>query len=248
MRIENARLQHANAMLKRSTNASPLTGTTPNAPLPTLQPVDELKFCSTANEDSLSSASTAPSEDGVSMIPSCREYLAHDEEALIANASIPERAEHAHGDEIVRDIRIEHSEDGRLYVRWPVDARKLRTKDRQIISPSFEVFPGAAFRLMIKPRVAGDRKGQAGFHKARGQGSVDLKFMEGAVSAPKFGFRISVGSGAHAAAPRGPVYHDFDTSTVCGLPKCEEDWDFRSAVDPASQTFLISLEVAPSSA
>merc|ERR1712217_822275 len=103
----------------------------------------------------------------------------------------------------------------------------------------FKVFPGAAFRLMIKSRVVGDRKGQAGFHKARGQGSVEVKFMEGAISAPKFGFRISVGSGTNVADFRGPVYHDFASSTVCGLTKGEEDWNFRSAVDPGSQTFFV---------
>lgn len=141
-----------------------------------------------------------------------------------------------------RELRIEHlGSDGHLNVRWPVDARKLRGKDKQIISSSFEILPGLAFKMMLKPKFAGNRKGQASFQKARGWGSVELKFVEGVASAPALRFRVSVGQ----EQPRGPVECDFGSGTVWGLPKGIEDFDFASAVEASSSTFVVSLEIIP---
>merc|ERR1711966_302614 len=74
---------------------------------------------------------------------------------------------------VTRELRVHREDkDGHLKVHWPVDARKLRGKDKQIISPSFEIFPGCSFKLMVKPKAMGVRKGQANFHKGRGWGSI----------------------------------------------------------------------------
>jgi hypothetical protein len=149
---------------------------------------------------------------------------------------------------MVRETRVEHI-DGHIWVHWPVDARKIRCKDRQIISPSFDIFPGASFKMMILPKLMGDRKGQACFQKARGCGTVVLKLaepVEGGAVLPQIRFRISIGHGEQRQLPRGPVEYDF-SSSVCGLSKCDELWDFLSAVDTASSTLTVSLEVLPSS-
>lgn len=141
-----------------------------------------------------------------------------------------------------RELRIERQNaEGLMKIHWPVDAKKLKAKDRQIISPSFEILPGIAFKLMLKPKSVGDRKGQAGFQKAKGFGSVELKFIEGAASAPSLRFRVTVGQ----EAPRDPVECDFGKGTVCALHKNSEDFDFLSAVDPDSSTLLVCLEVFP---
>merc|ERR1719379_870697 len=60
----------------------------------------------------------------------------------------------------VRDLRIERSEDGRIKFFWPVDAKKFSRKDKQIVSPSFEIQPGSSFKLILKPEAMGEKKGQ----------------------------------------------------------------------------------------
>jgi hypothetical protein len=78
-------------------------------------------------------------------------------------------------------------------VHWQGDARKLRTKDKQIVSPSFEVFPGHAFKIMLKPKEMGDKKGQANFQRARGCGRVELKCIQSLHAPPTLRFYISIG-------------------------------------------------------
>jgi len=162
-------------------------------------------------------------------------------------ATVAEDAEAEHAPEkltteVTRDLRCEHvGIEGHVKVQWPVDARRLRGKDKQMISPSFEIIPGCSFKLMVKPKSVGDKKGQASFHRARGWGSVELKLVEGTALAPTLCFRISVGGGL----PRGPVQHDFGNCTVGGLGKSEEYFDFASSVDPHSSSFVIFLETFP---
>lgn len=147
-----------------------------------------------------------------------------------------------HRTETIRELRVEHFYDGSLKVQWPVDAKKLRSKDQQIISSSFEAFPGCSFKLMMKPKSAGDRKGQTSFQKAKGTGSVELKLMDRVAEAPRLRFRISVGA---QEQPRGPVEHDFSESTVGSLAPGDDKFDFASAVEPNSSSFVVTLEVLP---
>jgi len=174
---------------------------------------------------SLSCASTAASEEA--------------EEPTSCHSAALEKS----GEDVTRELRVQLQDtDGHLKVHWPVDARKLRGKDKQIISPSFEIFPGCSFKLMVKPRAMGDKKGQASFHKGRGWGSVELKLVEGVALAPTLRFCIAVG-GTSACRM---VTHDFSSSTVCGLERGEDHFDFKSAVDRSSSTFLVAMEVFPS--
>jgi hypothetical protein len=137
------------------------------------------------------------------------------------------------------ELRSEISEtDGSLRITWPVDARKLTTKDQQIISPSFEIVPECSFRLMLKPTAMGDKKGQACFKKARGCGSVDLKLAECRGSAPTLSYSISIGD----SSAFGPIQHDFKDSC---LSRNDQTIDFTKAVDPATSTFFVTLVVHP---
>jgi len=140
--------------------------------------------------------------------------------------------------EVIRELHIERLSNGHLKASWPVPAKKLRGKDQQIVSPSFEITPGSSFKLMLKPKPMGDKKGQASFSKARGVGSVDLKFMAGSTLAPTLRFRVGVGE----VYPCGYIDHDFnDSATVGSL--ATKTFDFASAVESNSSTFLVSLEV-----
>lgn len=143
-----------------------------------------------------------------------------------------------------RELRIEPFDTANnrpLRISWPVDSRRLRCKDKQIVSPAFEVYPGCSFKLMLKPKTTGDRKHQEGFHSARGWGSVELKCVEGSSLAPTLRFSISVGGGA----PRGPVAHNFSENTVSRLMQSEESFDFASAVNKKTSMFSVCMQAFP---
>lgn len=130
-------------------------------------------------------------------------------------------------------------DDGASRINWQVDAKKLSSMERQIISPSFQISEKASVKIMLKAKGVGSRKGQASFKKSRGIGSVEVKFVEGSTEAPQLRLYVSVGD----QLPRGPVDHDFGTSSVCNLPKDMEEWNFSSSVDLQSSSFLVSLHV-----
>lgn len=142
-------------------------------------------------------------------------------------------------DSVVRDLRIERTEDGHMKIFWPVDAKKFNRKDKQIVSPSFEIQPGSSFKLILKPEAMGEKKGQACFQKAKGCGSVDLKMMCCEDSAPTLRLGISVGDNSL----EGSMEHDFGNSSVCALGQQVDVFDFRSAADSNTQTTLVCLEV-----
>merc|ERR1711879_904071 len=83
-----------------------------------------------------------------------------------------------------RQIKVEQlgTENGesRVVVDWPVDASKFGGDLRQIISPLIEISPGVTCKVMIHPSFVGDRKGQAGFTRAKGKGSINLKCVANA--------------------------------------------------------------------
>jgi len=137
-----------------------------------------------------------------------------------------------------------------LRLEWVVSARKLGSTDTHPhVSPAFElsfgeVCPNASFKMMIYPLVVSDKKGGASFKKAQGRGYVELACEEALPEAvPAVRFRIAIGSGDRMSTARGPIEHNFAEKAVCGLPKKQALWDFNSAVDRSSQTFVVCLEI-----
>lgn len=132
-------------------------------------------------------------------------------------------------------------------IRWTVDARRLKSKDREAASPTFELSCGCPmeFKMVIRPRKVEDARGGASFKKAQGKGTVQLRILSQveAASTAVVRFRIAVGSSSKHSEPRGPVRHDFSERPVCGLPEGRDEWDFQKAVDKATQTFVVCLEV-----
>merc|ERR1719401_3025070 len=61
-------------------------------------------------------------------------------------------------------------------VRWTVDARKLKSKDTEAVSPPFciDETGDIEFKMLLRPRVTAETKGGASFKKARGRGVVEL--------------------------------------------------------------------------
>jgi len=160
-------------------------------------------------------------------------------EACQATPGTPSWRHQATGQEL-RIEALNMAQNKPLRVQWPVDAKKLGCRDKQIVSPPFQLTPGCVFKLMLKPKAFGEKKGQASFHKARGWGAVELKCVDSAAP-PHLRFRISVG----ASPPRSVVSHDFSENTVATLNSGEETFNFRSALvgDPA--VFWIFLEAQP---
>mmetsp|Transcript_127433 Transcript_127433/g.318154 ORF Transcript_127433/g.318154 Transcript_127433/m.318154 type:complete len:453 (+) Transcript_127433:78-1436(+) len=130
---------------------------------------------------------------------------------------------------------------------WTVDAGKLRNHERQAVSPSFEL-PLASLatsRLVIFPKANADGKGSASFKKSGGWGSVYLK-CEASGGSVSFMLSVSDGTMDYVRNPRGPVTHNFADHSTCGLPRDQEQWDFSKAVNHATQTFAVYLDILPS--
>jgi len=144
---------------------------------------------------------------------------------------------------------------GSMRVHWTVSARKLKSKDSHPhLSPSFELSfgtssPSVPFKMMITPKVASETKGGASFKKARGVGFIELVCEETLPDAvPQVSYKISIGSGDKRQPARGPVTHDFSKQAVSRFPKGLAEWDFQSAVDHESMTFVVCLEIIPTTA
>lgn len=131
-----------------------------------------------------------------------------------------------------RDLRVEKAGDGSLKCHWPVDAKKLNGKDSHVLSPSFDIFPGSSFKMMLRPNAEN-------FKRAKGCGSVELKLIDGTPDIALLNFRISVGE--HSSPEL--VAHDFSKNNIAGSSSSAKHFDFKSAVDTASSTLLVTLEV-----
>jgi hypothetical protein len=131
-----------------------------------------------------------------------------------------------------RDLRVEKSCDGSVNFHWPVDVKKLSGKDSQILSPGFDILPGSSFKMMLRPDVQN-------FKKSNGYGSVELKMIDGSPEMSVLKFRIRVGG----LSPTELVEHDFSKNNIAGSANKAKRFDFKSAVDEASPTLLITLEV-----
>jgi len=130
-------------------------------------------------------------------------------------------------------------------VRWTVDAKKMRSTDRVVVSSLFMLLLSGQpmpFRMMLVPAVACRRRGGHCFKKARGVGRVQLKCEASDIPEDintKIRFALSVGS----EPLRGPHEHDLRHAMLCGLPRDEADWNFVEAEDIASHTFAVCLTV-----
>lgn len=120
---------------------------------------------------------------------------------------------------------------------WVIDARKLRGSDKQIVSSCFELGSEGSFRLLIKPKVYGERKGQASFQRAKGRGSIELK-CDTATGAGKLRVQIFIGDVELSA----PVTHDFGEKSTVSLITEDADFNLASAVDKESSSLIIRLE------
>merc|ERR1719181_1250376 len=86
-------------------------------------------------------------------------------------------------------------------IRWTVDSRKLKSSDREAVSPIFTVSCGGEvnFKMVLKPKVMDSNKGGACFKKSRNKGNVEMRCVSdletlGPLVKPSLTFRLQVGS------------------------------------------------------
>merc|ERR1719215_1607199 len=135
-------------------------------------------------------------------------------------------------------------------VHWTVDARKLKSSDREAVSPAFELSftRPVQFKMVIRPKTVSDQRGGASFKKAKGVGSVLVRCLDqiDADMNPQVTFRIAVSTSTHAKGEaRGPVKHNFSDKTTAGLPEELAEWPFEEFVNKELGTFVICLEIVP---
>lgn len=132
-------------------------------------------------------------------------------------------------------------------IRWTVDARKLRSTDREAVSPPFDLsYAGpVTFKMIMRPKAISSERGGSCFKRSRGRGTIELRCMaeSDASERPVVTFRIGVGSKEKPDKLRGPVRHDFSEKLICGLPDGQAIWDFSKTVDEVTQTFVVCLEI-----
>jgi hypothetical protein len=179
--------------------------------------------------DEISLASTAVSEEGDEISTAILESLREDD-AMLQISPSHKAVSDTDG---VNDVSS-------VLLTWEVDAKRLRTRDQQIVSPTFDISPQMSCRLMLRPTSMGDKKRQTTFLKSSGCGSIEFKLVDIAGPAPHLDLNASVGKGARKQRLPGTVKHDFDWSSVCRLG---DEWDFRSAIDVESSSFVVCVEV-----
>merc|ERR1712124_15265 len=130
-------------------------------------------------------------------------------------------------------------------ISWAVDARKLNSDHKVIVSQTCELHlkgRPVPFKVILTPKEVTNRKGGQSFKRSRGVGSIQLKCDSEEPFTEVVRVKFSVGR----SLSRGPVVHDFSQTGVCSLKSDQENWDFSKAVDRASQKFDIRVQVDPS--
>jgi len=119
---------------------------------------------------------------------------------------------------------------------FTLPASKFNSTDRIIVTPNshFDVVMRGNthhFLVQITASKIEEAKGGHSFRKARGRGKLEVNCTT-TLSSDVPPAQISVSVGSRTAAP---VAHNFSKSSRCSPPCEDEGWDFRSAVDAASQ-------------
>lgn len=132
---------------------------------------------------------------------------------------------------------------------WTVEAGKLKSNSRVMVSPALTVScPGTAEKLVLK-MVINPSSGSS-FKSSAGKGFVQIKCESNPdqYQSTQFTFRIGISSGRGDGKwqeMRGPVSWNFRENVICGLPQDQRDWNFTEVVDEKSNTFAICLEILP---
>lgn len=248
LRTFNSMLANENALLQMQAMGLP-AWLCVGQDTPWLPPVPPNMLPTLAGATSLEGTASSPTEHDTSAPPTVDTTSGPSEtsdEALEMQVVAKREGAAAATPAVEKQLRLHCIDnDGILTVHWPVDARRLTGKDRQVVSPCFDL-GNMSYRLMLKPRASGTKKGQASFLRAKGRGYVEFK-CESEVSEARcpVSFRLAVAQSSDEAwqSMRGPAVHDFAHGAVATLPQELEEWNLRAATDGDSLTLAVCLEV-----
>jgi hypothetical protein len=136
---------------------------------------------------------------------------------------------------------------GYLHAHWSLDARKLRSNDKQAVSPSFDLpikdGPKGPFKIIVLPKPTSGGHGGECFKKANGRGMLQLKCESDVFEAfTRLTFSFAIGRGTARQGPCTPVTHDFAANAMAEGCRAVE-WDLAGAVDTGSQTLDLELVI-----
>lgn len=127
-------------------------------------------------------------------------------------------------------------------VSWRVDSKLLGTKDREKVSPLFELAlnqENVEMKIVLRPKSTHDSRGGNSFKQAKGQCTMDLMCVGDAPSCfLKFRFVAMTGTDEEKQRQASEtVEHNFSERKSCAV---QQVWDFGAG---ASSHFVVVLEV-----
>jgi len=118
--------------------------------------------------------------------------------------------------------RFQNQASGEEIIEWKVEGKKLKSTDKQQVSPAFTV-RDVPFKLLLFPVAHSDLRGGASFKNSGGKGYLQMKceaVKEKSNLPLQFSFYMK-----NSSSLRGPVTNDFFSKTVEGLPKNQQQWN-----------------------
>lgn len=129
------------------------------------------------------------------------------------------------------------------WAEWVVRGQRLKSMDKQAVSPVFKIKFGSrgptAFKMLLCPSQRNDARGGGSFKQGKGKGRIGLKCTDelGSDSEVRLQFLVVVGDGPLAQPVRGPLAHNFADHS-CYEVGGQEPWNFAAAVD-SRDTFVV---------
>lgn len=136
------------------------------------------------------------------------------------------------------------TETDTVIVEWLVKESRLRSLDKQAVSPSFKISlpdqDSATFRIMITPAARSDSRGAGSFKQSKGRGRISVKCVEPPADMKHMTLTLSlrVGEGPTGEPQRGPFTHDFIDRSC--FEQQDDTWNFGLACD-SRRVFAIQL-------
>jgi len=155
------------------------------------------------------------------------------------SAPMPVAAEHVGNSKSLQ----QWTEKGVTSIRWRIDAKKLRGRDKVAVSPRLDVLLRdviVPFKLSLSPIASGTGKGGGSFKGSQGRGKIQLK-CEDEIGWAEFTLTVELSLPDLADSPVRSTVHDFKQNGIC---TCHDVWDFVKAVDQETQEFAVGLDIS----
>merc|ERR1712156_1102654 len=108
------------------------------------------------------------------------------------------------------------SDDGSTSLRWNVDAKRLRSNVKVVVSPRLDVqLHGTIvpFKLILSPIRIGTGKGAGSFKASSGIGKIQLK-CEDELAGSEFILSVTLSLPGATSSPKRSLLHDFKQNGV----------------------------------